>query len=131
MAGCVGFEPTYPRLVVATGHQTSPPLNSEHKHYICPDLFIIVSIETVYLQISANDTTDASQKRDNHMTVESDKGYVYKDGLVVDADTAEQLGINADYEFEHWADPDEVAEAVFGLSHEQAKAVRESVPETE
>ena len=65
------------------------------------------------------------------MTVESDKGYVYKDGLVVDAETAERLGINADYEFEHWADPDEVAEVVFGLSPEQAKAVRESVPDAE
>ena len=57
--------------------------------------------------------------------------YIMKDGLVVDAETAERLGINADYEFKHWADPDVVAEAVFGLSSEQAKAVRESVPETE
>ena len=55
--------------------------------------------------------------------------YIMKDGLAVDADTAEQLGINADYEFEHWADPDEVAEVVFGLSPEQAKAVREQTPE--
>ena len=65
------------------------------------------------------------------MTVEPGKRYIMKDGLVVDADTAEQLGINADYEFEHWADPDEVAEVVFGLSPEQARAVRESVPESE
>ena len=57
--------------------------------------------------------------------------YIMKDGLVVDADTAERLGVQEGVEFEHWADPDDVAEAVFGLSPEQAKAVRESVPETE
>ena len=57
--------------------------------------------------------------------------YIMKDGIAVDADTAERLGIKGDYEFEHWADPDEVAEAVFGLSPEQARTVRESSPETE
>ena len=59
----------------------------------------------------------------------SGERYIMKDGIVVDAETAERLGINGDYEFEHWADPDVVAEAVFGLSPEQAKAVRESTPE--
>ncbi len=61
----------------------------------------------------------------------SGERYIMKDGLVVDADTAERLGVQEGVEFEHWADPDDVAEAVFGLSPEQAKAVRESVPETE
>ena len=63
------------------------------------------------------------------MTAESDKRFVYKDGMVVDVETAERLGVSADYEFEHWAGPDEVAEAIFGLTLEQAKAVRESVPD--
>ena len=55
--------------------------------------------------------------------------YIMKDGMMLDAETAEPLGVKGDYEFEHWADPDVVAEAVFGLSPEQAKAVRESTPE--
>ena len=57
--------------------------------------------------------------------------YILKDGMVVDAETAERLGVEGGEEFEHWADPDEVAEAIFGLTPEQAKAVRESAPETE
>ena len=55
--------------------------------------------------------------------------YIMKDGLVVDADTAERLGVQEGVEFEHWADPDDVAEAVFGLSPEQARKVREATPE--
>ena len=62
---------------------------------------------------------------------EKNQRYIMKDGMVVDVETAERLGVSGDYEFEHWADPDEVAEVVFGLSPEQAKAVRESVPESE
>ena len=54
--------------------------------------------------------------------------YIIKDGIVVGAETAERLDIPGDYEFEHWANPDIVAEAVFGLSPEQAKDVRDSVP---
>ncbi|MCY4474658.1 MAG: hypothetical protein OXC83_04405 [Chloroflexi bacterium] len=65
------------------------------------------------------------------MTGKDSKGYVYKDGMVLDAETAERLGVKGDYEYEHWADPDEVAEAIFGLTPEQAKTVRDSVPETE
>lgn len=61
---------------------------------------------------------------------EKNQRFIMKDGLAVDAETADRLGIEGDYEFEHWADPDEVAEAIFGLTPEQAKAVRESTPET-
>ena len=56
------------------------------------------------------------------------KRLAYKDGVVVDVETAEGLDIVGNYEFEHWAGPDVVAGAVFGLSPEQAKAVRDSVP---
>ena len=54
--------------------------------------------------------------------------YIIKDGILVDAEAAERLGIDGDYEFEHWADSDVVAEAVFGLSPEQGKSFRDSVP---
>ena len=65
------------------------------------------------------------------MTTEPDKRYIYKDGVVVDAETAERLGVEDGVEFEHWADPDIVGKVIFGLSPDEAKAVRESVPETE
>ena len=49
--------------------------------------------------------------------------------MVVDAETAERLGVENGVEFEHWADPDVVAEAIFGLTPEQAREVRDSVPD--
>ena len=55
--------------------------------------------------------------------------YIMKDDIVVDGDTVQRLGINAAYDFEHWADPDDAAEAIFGLSPEQAKTVRAYTPE--
>ena len=62
------------------------------------------------------------------MTEPNDR-YIMKDGMVVDAETAERLGVEGGEEFEHWADPDEVAEAIFGLTPEQAKSVRDETPE--
>ncbi len=55
---------------------------------------------------------------------QSDKRYVYKDGVVVDAEIAERLGV----EFEQWIDPGEVVRRVFGILPEQAKAIREEYP---
>ncbi len=60
---------------------------------------------------------------------EPNKRYILKDGVVVDAETAQRLGVEDGEEFEHWADPDVVAEAIFGLSPEQARQVREQTPE--
>ena len=50
---------------------------------------------------------------------------------MLDTETVKRLGVKGDYEFERWEDPDEVAEAIFSLTPEQAKAVRKSVPEAE
>ena len=65
------------------------------------------------------------------MTIEPIKRTVYKDGMFIDADVAERLGVEGVAEIEHWSDPEEVGAAVFGLSPEQARAVRESVPSRE
>ncbi len=57
------------------------------------------------------------------------KRSVYKDGVFMDVDVAERLGIKGDAEVEHYSDPEEIASVVFGLTADQAKAVRESVPD--
>ena len=59
------------------------------------------------------------------------KRTVYKDGMFIDADVAERLGVETDTEIEHYSDPEDVASVVFGLSPAQARAVRESVPSRE
>ena len=56
------------------------------------------------------------------------KRSVYKDGIFIDADVAERLGVEGDAEIEHWSDPEEVGAIVFGLTPDQARSVRESVP---
>ena len=55
---------------------------------------------------------------------QSDKRFVYKDGVVVDAEIAERLGV----EFEKWIDPGEVVKRVFGILPDEAKAIREEYP---
>ena len=52
--------------------------------------------------------------------------FIVKVGMVVDAETAERLGVEGDVAVEHWADPDMVAEAIFGLSQEEARAIKDS-----
>ena len=54
--------------------------------------------------------------------------YIHKDGIIVDAEHAELLGIEGGEEFEQWMDPDDVAAAMFALTPEQAKAVRDETP---
>lgn len=56
------------------------------------------------------------------------KRTVYRDGVFMDADIAERLGVEGDAEIEHWSAPEEVGAVVFGLTTEQARAARESVP---
>ena len=59
---------------------------------------------------------------------QSDKRYVYKDGVVVDAEIAERLGVEGGVEFEQWIDPGEVVRRAFSISPERAKAIREEIP---
>ena len=56
------------------------------------------------------------------------KRYVAKNGVVVDAETAESLGVEADVEFEHWIEPGEAVRRVFGISADKAKTIREEFP---
>ena len=59
---------------------------------------------------------------------QSDKRFVYKDGVVVDAENTERLGVEEGVEFKQWIDPGEVVRRVFGISPDQAKAIREEYP---
>ena len=68
--------------------------------------------------------------RANDFIIVPNERYILKDGLVVDAETAGRLGVEGE-EFEHWVDPDEFAEAIFGLTPEQAREIRENVPSNE
>lgn len=54
--------------------------------------------------------------------------YIAKNGVVVDAETAEQLGVKGGVEFEHWIDPGEAVRRVFGVSADQAKSIRDEYP---
>ena len=54
--------------------------------------------------------------------------YIAKNGVVVDAETAERLGVEDGVEFEHWIDPGEALRRVFGISADQARAIREEYP---
>ena len=59
---------------------------------------------------------------------QSDKRYVCKEEVVVDAEIAERLGVEGGVEFEQWIDPGEVVRRVFGILPDQAKAIREEYP---
>ena len=59
---------------------------------------------------------------------EPKKRYVAKEGIVVDAEVAERLGVEDGVEFEQWIDPGEVVRRVFSIPQEQAKAIREEYP---
>ena len=59
---------------------------------------------------------------------ETNKRYVAKEGIVVDAEVAERLGVEDGVEFEQWIDPGEVVRRVFGISPDQAKEIREQHP---
>lgn len=65
------------------------------------------------------------------MSKQGGERYICKDGVAVHAETAKRLGVEDGVEFEYWADPADMARAVFSLSPEQAKAVRESVSNDE
>ena len=54
--------------------------------------------------------------------------YIAKNGVVVDAETAERLGVEGGVEFEHWIEPGEALRRIFGISADQAKAIREEYP---
>ena len=54
--------------------------------------------------------------------------YVAKNGVVVNAETAERLGVEDGVEFEHWIEPGDAVRRVFGISADQAKAIREEYP---
>ena len=56
------------------------------------------------------------------------KRYIAKNRVVVDAETAEKLGVESGVEFEHWIDPGEALRRAFGISADQAKAIREEYP---
>ena len=56
---------------------------------------------------------------------------VYKDEVFMDADLADRLGVEGDAEIEHWSDPEDVGALAFGLSPEQSRTLRESVPSRE
>ncbi len=58
----------------------------------------------------------------------SQKRYIAKNGVVVDAETAERLGVEDGVEFEHWIEPGEALRRIFGISADQAKAIREEYP---
>ncbi len=54
--------------------------------------------------------------------------YIAKNGVVVDAENAEKLGVEDGVEFEHWIDPGEVIKRAFGISADRAKAIRDEFP---
>ncbi len=51
--------------------------------------------------------------------------YIAKNGVVVDAETAERLGVE---DFERCIEPGEAVRRVFGISPERAKKIREEHP---
>ena len=63
------------------------------------------------------------------MTVEPGKGYVYKNGVMIDAEVAEQLGITGGEYIEQWMDDGELAHKVLNISQERAAEIREQYPE--
>ena len=56
------------------------------------------------------------------------KRYIAKEGIVVDAEVAERLGVEGGVESGHRIDPGEVARRAFNISAEQAKCIREEHP---
>lgn len=58
----------------------------------------------------------------------SNKRYIAKNGVVVDAETAEKIGLEGGMEFEHWIAPGDAVRRVFSISPERAKAIREEYP---
>ena len=59
------------------------------------------------------------------MLTEFDNRYVYEDGVVLEADVAERLGVERGTEFKFWIMLEDVARRVFIISSGQAEAVRE------
>ena len=70
----------------------------------------------------------AEQEERTVAMTELNKCYVAKDRIVADAETAERLDVEGGVDFVQWIDPGEVAMRVFGISPEQAKAIREEYP---
>ena len=58
---------------------------------------------------------------------EPKKRMVAKDGVVVDAEIAQRLGVEGGVEFEHWIDPDALAESVLNLDAEDAEIIRDEI----
>ena len=59
----------------------------------------------------------------------TDKRYVYKNGVMIDADAAEQLGVENGEIVEQWIDVDELAHRVLNISPERAAEISEQYPE--
>ena len=101
-------------LVSLGGHLTSP-CSIASIHITSVRLIdIIVRIDTV----TTSSTTAMTSKR-----------YIYKNGVMIDADVAEQLGITGGEYIEQWMDDGELAHRVLNISPERAAEIREQYPE--